>query len=68
MIRATLDVNVLVSGFQGTAGSPTALINAWIDARFELVLSEHILGAWSEPGESRTSNVKCRKATEISHW
>lgn len=53
MIRATLDVNVLVSGFQGKPGVPKALIDLWIHLAFDLVLSEHILEglicAWQKP-------------------
>ena len=53
MIRATLDVNVLVSGFQDKPGVPRLLIDSWIHLAYELVLSEHILNglirAWQKP-------------------
>ncbi len=53
MIRATLDVNVLVSGFQGKPGVPKALVDAWVNLAYELVLSEHIIEglvrAWDKP-------------------
>lgn len=43
MIRAVLDVNVLVSGFPAPAGTPAILIERWLHREYELVLSEHIL-------------------------
>lgn len=53
MITAVLDVNVLVSGFVSQAGIPAAILEAWTDGQFELVLSEHILTgcarAWLKP-------------------
>lgn len=53
MIRAVLDVNVLVSGFPAPGGTPAALIERWLRREFELVISEHILGgvvrAWANP-------------------
>lgn len=53
MIRATLDVNVLASGFPAGAGTPGALINLWTDLAYNLVLSEHILDGlartWQKP-------------------
>jgi putative PIN family toxin of toxin-antitoxin system len=38
-----LDVNVLVSGFPASAGTPALLIERWLRREYELVLSEHIL-------------------------
>ncbi len=53
MIRTTLDVNVLASGFPAEAGTPAALIDHWTDLAFDLVLSEHILAGlartWQKP-------------------
>lgn len=53
MIRAALDVNVLVSGFPAPAGPPAELIERWLRREFELVLSDHILTgvarAWTKP-------------------
>lgn len=53
MIRAVLDVNVLVSGFAAREGTPSDIIESWTDGDFELVISEHILSgltrAWSKP-------------------
>ena len=53
MIRATLDVNVLASGFPAPAGTPAALIDYWTDLAYELVISEHILEGltrtWQKP-------------------
>ncbi len=43
MIRATLDVNVLVSGFPAVTGTPSELLARWSDLEYELVISEHIL-------------------------
>ena len=52
-MRATLDVNVLASGFPAAAGTPAALITYWTDLAYELVISEHILEglarAWGKP-------------------
>ena len=53
MIRATLDVNVLASGFATPAGTPSVLIDYWTDLAYELVISEHILEGltrtWGKP-------------------
>jgi uncharacterized protein len=53
VIRATLDVNVLVSGFPAVTGVPAELLARWANQEFELVLSERILGeladVWSRP-------------------
>jgi putative PIN family toxin of toxin-antitoxin system len=53
VIRATLDVNVLASGFPATAGIPAQLIDRWTDLAYELVVSEHILEGlsrtWRKP-------------------
>ena len=43
MIRATLDVNVLASGFLVKNGVPAELVKAWLGHAYELVLSDHIL-------------------------
>ena len=46
-------MNVLVSGFPEIAGVPNGLINRWIQRRFILVLSEHIMtvlaDVWGRP-------------------
>jgi uncharacterized protein len=53
VIRATLDVNVLASGFPAEAGIPAELIDRWTDLAYELVISEHILDGlartWQKP-------------------
>jgi predicted nucleic acid-binding protein len=53
VIRAWLDVNVLVSGFPASRGVPAELIERWLRREFELILSEHILSegaeAWEQP-------------------
>lgn len=53
MIEATLDANVLVSGFVAPKGVPGEILGRWGDLRFELVLSEHIIAgaerAWRKP-------------------
>ena len=53
MIRAVLDVNVIVAGFAAPAGIPAEIVSAWLWGGFELVISEHIFrGAfrtWSKP-------------------
>jgi len=53
VIRATLDVNVLASGFPAPAGVPAQLIDSWTDLAYELVISEHILEGlartWRKP-------------------
>ena len=67
MIRATLDVNVLVSGFPAVTGVPSALLARWANLEYELVLSEHILGeladVWSRPyWRGRYSSDRSRAA------
>ena len=53
MIRAVLDVNVIVSGFSAPAGGPAEVVAAWSVGNFELVISEHIyrgaIRTWSKP-------------------
>lgn len=53
MIRATLDVNVLASGFPAELGTPASLIQRWTELEYELVLSAHILEGlertWQKP-------------------
>ena len=53
MIRAVVDVNVLVSGFPSKKGSPAEIVARWRNQTFELVISEHIIhgiiDAWSKP-------------------
>ena len=53
MIRVTLDVNVLASGFPASTRAPAEILVAWTDCAFDLVLSEHILAglerAWQKP-------------------
>jgi putative PIN family toxin of toxin-antitoxin system len=53
VIRVTLDVNVLASGFPAEAGTPSDLIQRWTNLEYELVLSAHILEGlertWQKP-------------------
>jgi len=53
VIRAVLDVNVIVSGFSAPAGGPAEVVAAWSVGNFELVISEHIyrgaIRTWSTP-------------------
>jgi uncharacterized protein len=53
VIRATLDVNVLASGFLAKQAAPAIIVQQWSIGAFELILSEHILDgvarAWQKP-------------------
>lgn len=51
MTRATLDVNVLVSGFPASRGVPAELIARWLRREFVLVVSDHILAEAAEAWE-----------------
>lgn len=42
-MRAVLDPNVLVSALISTAGPPHRIVSAWVDGRFELVVSPALL-------------------------
>ena len=42
-MRAVLDVNVLISGLLAPAGMPAALLRAWQEGRFELIVSPLLL-------------------------
>lgn len=53
MIVAVLDTNVLVSAFPAFRGVPAALIDAWRQEAFDLVVSEHILTELSETWRDR---------------
>lgn len=43
MVRAVLDINVLVSALIGALGLSHQIVAAWADERFTLVSSEHII-------------------------
>lgn len=43
MIRAVLDVNILISAAISSRGLPYRILVAWQTGRFELLISEHIL-------------------------
>jgi putative PIN family toxin of toxin-antitoxin system len=53
VIRVTLDVNVLVSGFTVSNGAPAQLIERWQAREFDVVLSEAMLNeavdVWQRP-------------------
>ncbi len=42
-MRAVLDVNVVVSGLLSPDGAPAAVLRAWRDGGFELVVSRNLL-------------------------
>lgn len=45
MIRAVLDANVIVSGmvrFRTGRSAPSAILRAWVNDDFDLLISEHI--------------------------
>lgn len=70
MIRAVLDVNVLVSGFPSEYGIPAELIDRWTDLAYELVVSEHILEGlirtWRKPYyRSRFSSERVQEALTL---
>lgn len=70
MIRATLDVNVLASGFSSELGIPAELIDHWTDLAYELVISEHILEGlirtWQKPYyQSRFSRERVQEALTL---
>lgn len=43
-MRAVLDPNVLVSALLSRSGTPAALLRAWLDGAYELVVSPALLG------------------------
>jgi putative PIN family toxin of toxin-antitoxin system len=53
VIRATLDVNVLISAFPATQGTLAELMARWATVQFELIVSEVILAelatVWQRP-------------------
>ena len=38
-MRTVVDVNIFVSAFINTAGAPSVVVDAWLDGRFTLILS-----------------------------
>jgi len=42
-VRAVLDPNVLVSGLLSRSGTPAALLRAWLDGSYELIVSPALL-------------------------
>lgn len=70
MIRVTLDVNVLASGFPAEAGPTAQVIERWTTFAYELVISEHILSglarAWQKPYyRSRYSEAQVLEALRL---
>lgn len=70
MIRATLDVNVLVSAFATSSGAPAELIAWWFRRHFTVVLSEHILAGvarvWARPyWQSRYPAAEAERALAL---
>jgi putative PIN family toxin of toxin-antitoxin system len=43
-VRAVLDVNVIISALLSPSGAPARVIRAWLEGRFELVVSPLLLG------------------------
>ena len=43
MIRAVLDVNVIVAALLSPTGSPATLLRRWLDGSYELVVSPTLL-------------------------
>ena len=48
MLRAVVDVNVLVSALLAPGGTPAALLTAWREGSFDLVLSPALLAELGE--------------------
>ena len=42
-MKVVLDTNILFSGIAHAAGTPGRIVRAWLDGRYELVLSEALL-------------------------
>lgn len=66
-VKATLDTNVLISGFALDDGPPKLIVKSWINNAFTLVLSSEILTEFSEV--IRRSKIRTRyglSETEIS--
>lgn len=53
LIRAVLDANVIVAGLASASGTPSRIIDYWLNQVFHLAVSEYILGevdaAWRKP-------------------
>jgi hypothetical protein len=60
VIRATLDVTVLASGFPAEAGAPSELIDHWTDLADALVISEHILEGLARTCRHQAREHPCR--------
>lgn len=72
MIRAVLDVNVLVSAFPAPEGTPAMLLDAWGRGQFVMVISETMLGslsrAWRKPYfRARYTEGEGRQALALLH-
>jgi putative PIN family toxin of toxin-antitoxin system len=48
MIRAVLDVNVLISALISPRGTPARILDAWREERFLLITSEEILSEFEQ--------------------
>jgi putative toxin-antitoxin system toxin component, PIN family len=42
-LRAVVDVNVLISALLSSSGAPAAVLRAWLDGHFELIVSPLLL-------------------------
>ncbi len=58
-MRIILDTNVFVSGIFWS-GTPSRIINAWVQSKIKLVISPDILGEYK-----RVAEILCRKSLEI---
>ena len=45
-MRVVLDANVVISGLISDSGPPGRILDAWVEGRFELVVSASILKEW----------------------
>jgi len=69
-VRAVLDPNVIISALLSPSGSPARVLQAWLDGRYELVVSPLLLGelerALGYPKlRSRVSEAETREVIEL---
>ena len=53
-MRIILDTNVFISGIFFT-GPPSQILRAWVNSRFQVVISDHILSEYKRVAESLSS-------------
>jgi len=59
VIRAVLDANVIVAGLASATGTPSRMIDDWLNQSDLLPISESFSATSKRPGRSHTGGADC---------